>query len=259
MSGLLAAIRLEQAGHPVRRDREERRRRRHLAREQLPRLPRRRRQPLLLLLVRAQPRLVGVLLAARRAARVLRALRRPTTACADRSASAPRSSRRAGTRDAALGRARCARRDGGEETLAANALISAVGQLNRPKHPRHPGPRVASRARLPLRRVAARARPRRQARRGDRHRRERVPARARDRRSRRAAAHRLPALAAVDGAEPALPRAVERRRRSGCCGTCRTTRAGTASCCSGPARTACMPSLRGRSRVAAPGALGATR
>ena len=63
MSGLVAAHRLHQAGRRGRGAREERRRRRHLARELLPRLPRRRLQPLLLLLVRAARRLAAALLA----------------------------------------------------------------------------------------------------------------------------------------------------------------------------------------------------
>jgi hypothetical protein len=52
-SGLLAGIRLKRGGHPVRDRREERRRRRDLVAEHLSRCPRRRRQPLLLLQLRA--------------------------------------------------------------------------------------------------------------------------------------------------------------------------------------------------------------
>ncbi len=236
MSGLLAAIRLEQAGHPLRRPREERGRRRHVAREQLPGLPRRRRQPLLLLLVRAESRLVGVLLAAPRAARVLRALRgavrRPVAdPIRHRGRRCP-----LGRGDGALVRA---------HPITGRPRGDAHGQRRdqrrRPAEPAasagHPRARHLRRPGVPLRRVAAPARSARQARRRDRHRRERVPARARDREGREPA-DRLPALAAVDGAEPALPRARQRRRRSGCCATCRSTRAGTASCSSGPARTA---------------------
>ena len=62
-----------------------------------------------------------------------------STACGRGSASAPRSSRRAGTRRRRAGRCAPRSQDGGEETLAANALISAVGQLNRPRLPDIPG------------------------------------------------------------------------------------------------------------------------
>ena len=140
--------------------REERRRRRHVAREQLSGLPRRRRQPLLLLLVRAQPRLAGVLLAARRAARVLRALRRPRTACARTSASRTEVVAARWDDAAARWELRLRTRDGGEETLDANALISAVGQLNRPRLPDIPGRESFAGPAFHSARVAARARPR---------------------------------------------------------------------------------------------------
>ena len=71
MSGLLAGVRLQQAGIPFDDRREEPRRRWHLVREHVSRLPGRRRQPLLLLLVRAEPRLRRLLRPTARAARVL--------------------------------------------------------------------------------------------------------------------------------------------------------------------------------------------
>ncbi len=61
----------KEAGHPLHRHREERRRGRHLVGEHLPRRPRRRRQPLLLLQLRAQRPLDRVLRAAARAAGLL--------------------------------------------------------------------------------------------------------------------------------------------------------------------------------------------
>ena len=64
------------SGHPLHRDREERRGRRHLVREPLPRLPRRRREPVLLVLVRHAAGLERVLSAARGDPRLLRELRR---------------------------------------------------------------------------------------------------------------------------------------------------------------------------------------
>ena len=59
MSGIIAAYRLSRGRRPVRRAREERRRRRHLAREQLPGLPGRHPEPLLQLLVRPARRLAA--------------------------------------------------------------------------------------------------------------------------------------------------------------------------------------------------------
>ena len=104
------------------------------------------------------------------------------------------------------GRSACARADGTEETLVARAVISAVGQLNRPNLPDIPGPRLVRRSGVPLRALGPRRRPRGQARRDDRRRRERVPDRADDR-ARRRAAHGVPAHRAVDVPEPELPRA----------------------------------------------------
>ena len=137
--------------YSVRRHREERRGRRHVAREQLSGLPGRRRQPLLLLLLRAQPRLAGVLLAARRAARVLRALRRCSTACASASASAPRSSRRAATtrRRAGEVRSACAGRARGDDRGECADQRRRPAQP--PAHPRHSGPRVVRRTGVSLR------------------------------------------------------------------------------------------------------------
>ena len=107
-----------------------------------------------------------------------------------------------------------------------------------PAHARHP----RTRRRSPGRRSTPREwqhqhEPRGQARRGDRHRRERVPARARGRQGGEPA-HRVPALAAVDGAEPALPRARQRGEEVAAAPRARTTGAGIASCSSGRARTA---------------------
>ena len=97
-SGLLAGIRLQAGRHPVHDRREERRRRRHLVREPLPGLPGRRRQPLLLLLVRALRPLDRVLLPAARAASGYFDGRGPAPRRSTRtSASAPRSSRPPGT------------------------------------------------------------------------------------------------------------------------------------------------------------------
>ena len=100
--------------------------------------------------------------------------------------------------------------DGRTSTLLADAIISAVGQLNRPRHPDIPGldrfkGTVAHTGAWPQGpRVA------RQANRRHRHRRERLPARARDRAG-GVTRDGVPALAGVDVPERALPRGGERR------------------------------------------------
>ena len=48
------------------------------------------------------------------------------------------------------------RADGTEETLVADAVVSAVGQLNQPRYPGHRGPRHASPARRSIRPVGIR-------------------------------------------------------------------------------------------------------
>ena len=72
-SGLLAGIRLKEAGHPVHHRREERRRRRHLVPEHLPWRAGRRTQPLLLLQLRADRSVDALLRRTARAASVFRA------------------------------------------------------------------------------------------------------------------------------------------------------------------------------------------
>ena len=71
--------------------------------------------------------------------------------------------------------------DGAEESLAANAVVSFVGQLNRPSLSRHRRRRDLRGAELPLRPLAPRRRSDRQARGGDRHGGQRLPVRPRDR------------------------------------------------------------------------------
>ena len=174
MSGVLAGHRLQPGRRRPRRPREERRRRRHLARERLSGLPRRQPEPQLQLLVRAAPRLAVPLLDAGRAARLLPHVRRRSSACARTSASTARSSRRRGTRRRQ--RWTVTYRDGAgqAQTITANAVISAVGQLNRPSWPDISGIADFAGSVLPLRRVAPRRRPRRQAGGGHRHRLQRA-------------------------------------------------------------------------------------
>ena len=138
--------------------------------------------------------------------------------------------------DTATWSVRARGRNGATTTLSARAVISAVGQLNRPHLPDIDGPRQFRRAGVPLRGVGPRRRPARQAGRHDRRGRQRLPDRARHR-GRRRAPHRVPAHRAVDVPEPELPRPRSAPACSGRCGTCRSTAGGTASCCSGRAAT----------------------
>ena len=142
------------------------------------------------LLVRAQPRLGRVLLAARRAARVLRARRATSYGVRDTCASRPRSSPRATTRTRARWAVHAARAATGASSACARTRIDQRGRAAQP--PEHPG---ASRACDASRAGASTPRAcaddvdaRGQARRGDRHRRERDAGRAA---SSRAIARRL--------------------------------------------------------------------
>ena len=183
-SGILAGIRLAQAGLPFTIVEKRRRPRRHLVGEPLPRRPGRHRQPPLLLLVRARRPLERVLLPAARAARLLRRASSTSTALGPHC--------RFGTEvtGAPLGRgARGAGRsssqtaDGADEALDARFVISA----RRRAEPARSCPRSrawttsparrstppAGRTRLDITGTAVRAR---------RRRRQRLPDRADDRR-----------------------------------------------------------------------------
>ena len=133
----------KQAGIPFVDRREERRRRRHLVREPLPGLPRRHRQPLLLATRSSRTSDWSEFFSQRDELReYFRALRRrygvrghirfstEVIGCALR-------------RAVARWRVRARGADGGEETMRGQrASISAVGQLNRPKHAGDPGSRT---------------------------------------------------------------------------------------------------------------------
>ena len=168
-SGILAGIRLAQAGPAVHDRREERRARRHVVGEPLPGRTRRRRQPLVLLLVRARRPLDRVLLPAARAARLLRRRRRQVRAATRTAGSAPTVT--ASTWDEAtrpLARRRRRRRTAPTEVLdapvrdqrrrfaepAAAARHPRHGRLRRPvvplgalaRRPRHRGHAVRARS-----------------------------------------------------------------------------------------------------------------
>ena len=121
--------------HRLHHHREERRRRRHLVREHLSGLPGRQPQPHVFLLLRAQPRLAAALFPPAGAAGLFPRASPTSTGCASTSASRPRSRRRCSTRPAASGACEVSTPDGRREILEANAVITAVGQLNRPRYP----------------------------------------------------------------------------------------------------------------------------
>ena len=122
--------------HRLRHPREERRRRRHLVREQLSRLPGRQPEPHLQLLVRAAPRLAAPLLDPGRAARLLPRLRRRVRRARPTSGSGPRCVSATWYDDDRRWTVRRPRRRRRPRTRSiANAVVSAVGQLNRPRFP----------------------------------------------------------------------------------------------------------------------------
>ena len=75
---------------------------------------------------------------------------RTTSTCATTSGSAPRCCRQPGPRRSSTGRSACVLADGAEESIEANAVISAVGQLNRPSFPADQGSRLVRRPVVPL-------------------------------------------------------------------------------------------------------------
>ena len=124
--------------------REERRRRRHLVREQVSGLPGRQPQPQLQLLLRPAPRLAAPLLHPGRAARLLERVRRRLRGARPHPLRTEVLSATWSDDDAPLDGA--VRTPDGEEDLEAHAVVSAVGQLNRPSTPRSRAS-AASRAR----------------------------------------------------------------------------------------------------------------
>ncbi len=146
-------------------DREGRRRRRHLARQHLPRCLLRHPEPALLVLLRAQPRLVVVVLPAARDPGLPPPRRPASTASPRAPSSAPSSSTPRGTtrRSAGTSVRRPARSPHGPSSPRA-------GSLSEPRLPEIEGIESFGGAALPLRPLGPLGRPRRQARRGDRHR-----------------------------------------------------------------------------------------
>ena len=126
----------EAGRHPLHDRREERRRRRHLVGEHLSRLPGRQPQPPLFLLVRAQPRVAEPLLDRSRCCWTTSRASPTSTACGRTSASRPQVEEAAfdeAARDLAGARSRT--RTAATRRSSANAVITAVGQLNQPRLP----------------------------------------------------------------------------------------------------------------------------
>ena len=127
----------------LRRAREEPRRRRHVVREPVPRLSRRHPEPLLQLLVRAARRLAVLLLAAPGAAPLLRGVRRRVRDPPEHPHGHRGDARCRGTTSPACGRSSSPAPTAPRSTLTAHAVISAVGQLNRPSLPTIEGARAS--------------------------------------------------------------------------------------------------------------------
>ena len=231
-SGLAAGIQLRQAGiHSFVILEKARRRRRDLARQHVSR--RRVRHPLapLLVLVRAEPRVVARLRWPGRDPRVPRALRRPLRPAAAPAVRHPRGRGdvRRGERDLdgparARGAARRARADP-RQRRAPPA-----------RDPRAPRARLVRGHRVPLGALGSRPRPDGQAGRGDRDRRERDPVRAADRGAGRTAP-RVPADAAVDRRRSPIARSAS--ASAGCSRTSPAPTGSVAPACTGGSRAAC--------------------
>ena len=140
-----------------------------------------------------------------------------------------------GRRDSATWTVRARDRNGATTTLSARAVISAVGQLNRPHLPDIPG-RTSSPARRSTPPSGTTPSTSRQARGDDRR---RAPADSRSRRRSPTTSTTSPCSSAPrSGCSPT--RTTTPKWAPACtgrCGTCRSTAAGTGSCCSGRAAT----------------------
>ena len=156
------------------RRRQGRHRRRHLARQHLPRCRLRRAQPALLVQLRAQPRLVALVLPAAGDPGLPRAHGRARPGCWTGSGSASRSRTSPGTRTTSVWQVAPTHGD-----VTADVVITGSGGLSEPKLPEIAGIESFERRDLPLRALEPRLRPHRQAGRRHRHRRLVDPDRAR--------------------------------------------------------------------------------
>ena len=229
-AGLLAGIRLAQAGLPVHDHREERRSRRHVVGEPLPRRAGRHRQPLLLLLVRAGRPLDRVLL------RSSPSCASTSTGCSTKYDVGPHCrfehrGRRRGLRRGhrPLGASTCSDADGTERD-ARRPLRDQRGRLAEPAEAaRHPGHGRLRRPVVPLgavgpeRRLYAARASRSSA---------RAPAASRSRRRSPTRSSSSPSSSAPRSGcspTPSYHRAGARRSSGGRCATCRSTAAGSGS------------------------------
>ena len=139
MSGLLTAHRLRAGRRRLPDRREERRRRRHLVREHVSRAAGSTTRTTTTA-TRSRSATTGRSTTPTSACSTSTSATAPaTSACSSTSASAPRCARSRGTTPRPRGRRSSCGPDGAEETLVANAVVSAVGQLNRPNFPDIPG------------------------------------------------------------------------------------------------------------------------
>ena len=230
-SGLLAGIRLKEAGIPFTIVEKNAGVGGTWYQNTYPGRAGRRRKPLLLLQLRADRSVDALLRRAARTAGLLRARdgqarHRPARAVGNRGHRGG-----LGRRDRDVDRARPRPHAARRRHVCARS-DQRRGATQPPAPPRRSGPRSVRRAGLPLRAMGSFGGPARQARGDDRRRRQRIPDRAGDRRPK-------------SGTSPCFS-----ARRSGCsrtrtttspsdpacsghCGTCRSTAAGTGSCCSG--------------------------
>ena len=226
----------------LRRPREERRRRRHLVREHaIPGAGSTSRTTTTA--TRSPSATTGRSTSRRRTCCSTTSATAPTTsASATTSGSAPRCCRRRGRTTTAHVDGPRARRRRHDETLDRG---ERGDQRGRPAQPAARSRTSRAATRSPARRSTPRGgtttrRSARQARRRDRHRRQRGAVHPRDRRARRAA-RGVPAHATVARPDARLPRRRARRDCAGSSRTCRTTASGTASGSSGRWATARCP------------------
>ena len=139
MSGIAVGAPARAGRRRLRDPREERRRRRHLAGEPVPGVPGRRARTTSTATRSRRRRSGRSTSPPSRACSTTSARARPSSASASTCASTPRWSTRPGTTTRGVWRDRGARAPTGTDTVEAHALVSAVGQLNRPNLPDIPG------------------------------------------------------------------------------------------------------------------------
>ena len=145
---------------------------------------------------------------------------------------------RRGRTPTGAGRSWCSDADGREETVDAERGHQRGRPAQPPAVPRHRRPRLVRGPDVPLRALGPRRRSARQARRGDRHRRERGAVHPRDRAATSASCS-CSSARRRGSARPPTTTPPSRPACAGCTRTCRRTASGTASSSSGRWATAC--------------------